>query len=146
MEPSVEKFLTCKRIAVVGASRDARKFGYTIYTDLKNRGYEVCAINPSATEIAGDPCYPDLESVKGKVDAVVMVVRPEKGESIVRQVAGMGIQHLWFQQGADSPELVSLAKELGLNVVSGKCILMYEEPVKSIHSFHRFFAKVFGQY
>jgi uncharacterized protein len=145
MKPSVEQFLSCKRIAVVGASRDTRKFGYAVYTELKQRGYEVYAVNPSAAEVAGDPCYPDLAALKGKVDGVVMVVKPELGEPIVRQAAAQGIRHLWFQQGSETRELVVLAGELGMNVVSGKCILMYEEPVTSIHGFHRFFAKLFGQ-
>ena len=145
MDTSIEQFLSCKRIAVAGASRDKRKFGYTIYTELKQRGYEVFAVNPQAAEIAGDPSYPDLGQLKGKVDAVVLVLSPDKCETIVRQAAEIGVKHLWFQQGSGSPDLVALGKSLGMNVVSGKCILLYEEPVQSIHAFHRFFAKLFGQ-
>jgi predicted CoA-binding protein len=145
MEKSIESFLLCKRIAVAGASRDKRKFGYAIYTELKQRGYEVYAVNPLADEVAGDPCYASLELLKDKIDSVVMVVTPSKGEALVRQAAAIGVKQLWLQSGADSPELIALGKSLGMNVVAGKCILLYEEPVQSIHAFHRFFAKLFGQ-
>jgi predicted CoA-binding protein len=145
MDKSIESFLSCKRIAVVGASRDKRKFGYTIYTELKQRGCEVSPVNPLANEVAGDPCYSNLQALKDKIDAVVLVVPPVKGEPMVRQAAAIGVKQLWLQSGADSADLVALAKSLGMNVVAGKCILLYKEPVQSIHAFHRFFARLFGK-
>jgi hypothetical protein len=41
--------------------------------------------------------------------------------------------------------LVELGKQLGLNMVSGKCIMMYAEPVRSIHKWHRGFMKLIGR-
>jgi len=41
---------------------------------------------------------------------------------------------------------LALVKDLGLSAVSGKCIMMYAQPVTSVHSWHKFFAKLFGQY
>lgn len=145
MDQAVQEFLKCRRIAVVGVSRSGKKFGNEIYKELKGRGYEVYAVHPEMDQINGDPCYKDVLSLQGKVEGVVVCVPPQKGEAVVRQVGQAGIRHLWLQMGADSPQLVSLARQLGMSVVAGKCILLYEEPVRSFHSFHRFFARLFGR-
>jgi predicted CoA-binding protein len=145
MKKEVQDFIQGKIFAVVGVSRNDKKFGSAIYTELKDRGYSVFGVNPNLTEFAGSPCYPTVGAINNKVDGVIVCVPPVKGEQIVKDTAAAGIKNIWLQQGADSPSLVKQAQDLKLNTVSGKCILMYMEPVKSFHSFHRFFAKLFGQ-
>jgi uncharacterized protein len=146
MEQAVQNFVKCKRIAVVGVSRKGNKFGNTIATELKGRGYQVSIVHPEAKEIGGEPCFPNLAALQGEVDAVLICVPPKAAEQVVREAVGAGIQNIWLQQGAHSAEAVAAAKQLGVTPVNGKCVLMYAEPVQSIHSFHRFIAKLFGQY
>ncbi len=55
------------------------------------------------------------------------------------------MRKVWLQRGAEPSEALAIAKELGLEAVSGKCILMYAPPVRSIHDFHRAVAKLVGQ-
>jgi predicted CoA-binding protein len=55
------------------------------------------------------------------------------------------MRNIWLQQGSESPEVLKLARELGLSPISGKCILMYAPPVGSFHKFHHFFARLFGK-
>jgi len=145
MDKAIQNFIEVKRLAVVGVSRDQKKFGNTIYKELKSRGFQVFAVNPSMKEIEGEPCYPDLASLKGKVDGVVICVQPAKAVEVVKDAAGAGIQNVWFQQGSDSPDALKAAQELGLNTVSKKCILMYAPPVHSYHKFHRTIIKLVGQ-
>ena len=145
MNQVINDFINGKRIAVVGVSRNAKKFGNAIYTELKQRGYQVFAVNPSINEIAGDPCYPNLKALQGKIDGVLVCVPSSKGETVLREAAELGLHNVWLQQGADSPKLIKLGSELGLNMVSRKCILMYAPPVRSFHNFHRAIAKLFGQ-
>jgi len=145
MNQAINDFINGKRIAVVGVSRNAKKFGNIIYTELKQRGYQVFAVNPSINEIAGDPCYPNLKALQGKIDGAVVCVPSNKGETVLREAAELGLHNVWLQQGADSPQLIKLGSELGLNMVSRKCILMYAPPVRSFHIFHRTIAKLFGQ-
>jgi len=145
MNQAINNFINGKRIAVVGVSRNAKKFGNAIYTELKQRGYQVFAVNPSINEIAGDPCYPNLKALQGKIDGVLVCVPSSKGETVLREAAELGLHNVWLQQGADSPKLIKLGSELGLNMVSRKCILMYAPPVRSFHNFHRAIAKLFGQ-
>lgn len=146
MNKVIEDFIQSKRIAIMGASRDPRKFGNAIVTELKQKGYEVFIIHPEAKEISGQTCYPSLAALKGQVDAVVICVAPDKASQALQQVADAGLTKIWVNQGSQSPEVIAKAKELGLSPVMGKCLLMYAAPVESLHKWHRAFAKIFGQY
>ncbi len=145
MDPAAAEFVKHKRLAIVGVSRDEKKFGSAAYKELKQRGYQVFPVNPNATTVMGDPCYPDLMSLKDQVEGVVVVVPAAQGVGVLRQAAAAGIRDVWVQQMAESPEVLKTGQELSLNLVTGKCILMYAEPVQSIHKWHRGFMRLIGK-
>jgi len=91
MDKSVQDFVQGKRIAVVGVSHDPKKLGNTIYKELKERGFEVYAVNPALDGIAGDPCYPSLAALKDKVDGAVVCVQPARVSGVLREAAKMGL-------------------------------------------------------
>lgn len=146
MNKDIEEFVQSKKIALVGASRTGKKFGNTIADELKLKGYEVFLIHPEAKEIGGRPCYASLADVKDQTDAVLICLPPAKAMEAVIEAGAAGYKKVWLQQGSQSPEVIAKAKELGLSTTSGKCILMYAAPVTSLHTWHRAFAKIFGQY
>ena len=81
IKEAASEFLTKKRVAVTGVSRTPKTHGSnTVYRRLRERGYEVFAVNPNAQEVEGDPSYPDLKSIPGGVEAVVIGTRPEIAE------------------------------------------------------------------
>lgn len=145
MEQAVIDFIQGKRVAVVGASRDRNKFGNMAFKELKQRGYQVYAVNPNAQEVEGELCYANLEELKDQVDGVLVVVPPTKVVPVLREAAQAGIRNVWLQQGSESAEALAAARELGLNTVSNKCILMYATPVKGFHNVHRFFVRLVGK-
>jgi predicted CoA-binding protein len=144
MEQSIQDFMQLKRIAVAGVSRGGKKFGNTIYSDLKAKGYQVYVVHPEMKEYDGQPCYPNPAALKDKVDGLVICTPPAQNARLIAEANQAGIRRLWLQMGADTPALVQQAKDLGMSVTAGKCILLYAEPVTSIHSWHKFFAKLFG--
>lgn len=146
MNQAAKEFVEEKNVALVGVSRNPQKFGQGVMRELITRGYQVYPVHPSAEEIGGVKCYPSLEALKGKVDAVWVGVKPDKGAEVLRSAAGIGVRKVWIQQGGESGELEKLGSELGLNLVTRKCILMYAEPVGPLHGIHRFFVRLFGQY
>lgn len=146
MDPKIQDFVQAKRLAIVGVSRSEQKFGTAIYKELKARGYDVFGVNPNMDAIDGESCYASVGDLAGKVDGVVICVPPQKAAGVVREAAAAGITKIWLQQGAQSLETSKAAREAGVSPVEGKCILMYAGEVKSVHAFHRFFAKLFGQY
>lgn len=146
MDATIKEFLQAKRLAVVGVSRSPQKFGTAVYTELKTRGFEVYGVNPHMETILGDKCYASLGELAGKIDGVVICVKPQQAAEVLREAAALGITRIWVQQGAQSLDVIKAAKEVNVTPVMGKCLLMYAGEVKSIHAFHRFFAKAFGQY
>jgi uncharacterized protein len=145
MNQAIQDFIKAKRVAVVGVSRSGKKFGNSIATELKQRGYQVFIVHPEAKEIGGESCYPNLAALQGKIESVLICVQPKASAGVVQEALQAGVKNIWLQQGAQSPEAVAAARAGGVEPVEGKCILMYIPPVKSFHGWHRFFARLFGQ-
>ena len=147
MNTRIQEFISAKRIAVVGASRtnNKYKFGNMAAAELKRRGYEIFFVHPQAETINGEATYPNLSALKGKVDGVLISLPASKGAAVLQEAATAGFRNVWVQAGGESPELVRLGEALKLNLVTGKCILMYAQPVRSFHAIHRFIARVSGQ-
>jgi len=146
MDQITQDFLQAKRLAVVGVSRTPAKFCNTIYSELKDRGFDVYGVNPQMDTIAGDKCYTSISELAGKVDGAVICLSPQKAAEVIREASASGIKKIWLQQGAQSLETAKAAREVGITPVEGKCILMYAGKVTSFHAFHKFFAKLLGQY
>ena len=102
-------------------------------------------MHPQAESINGMATYPSLSALKGRVDCVLISLPAGKSKEVLQEAAAAGITNVWIQQGGESQELIEMGGELKLNLVTGKCILMYLQPVRSYHAIHRFFAKLGGQ-
>jgi len=143
---TIKNFLSAKKIAIAGASRDPKKFGHSILKELSDKGYEVYPVNPEADEIAGFKCYRKLTDLPDDVAHLHIVTNKSRSAEIVQQAVNRGIQNIWLQLSSDSPEAIELIKKHKLDGISKRCILMYAEPVKGFHNFHRFLNKFFGTY
>lgn len=106
-------------VAVVGASRDRHKYGNKAVRGFRHAGYRVVPINPCGGEIEGLQSYPSLRDVPFAIDMASFYVPPEVGVGLVAEVADLGIPTLWLNPGADGPEVVGRARELGLEPVIG---------------------------
>lgn len=144
MNPLIDDFISSKKIAIVGMSRSGKKFGNYASKELKSRGYEIYPIHPEAKEIDGLACYPDMKSIGGKAEAIWISIAPAKVPAVLNEAAALHIKNIWLQQGAWSNEIQQTIDHLGLPVVSKKCILMYAQPVHSVHKFHRTIKSIFG--
>ena len=111
--------------AVVGATVNPTKYGYTVLNDLHSAGYQVTGVNPNYHSIGKVPCVPTLAEVQPKPDVVVFVVPPHVGLGLLPQVKALGITKAWFQPGAESEEIRVKATELGLQAMAdGSCIMV----------------------
>ena len=142
---SVNEFLAQKKIAVVGVSRNKKKFGNTIYNELKQKGYQVYPINPNLNEYEGTICYPDLLSLPEEIDAVIINVPPAQTEQVVKEVKDAGIKKVWLQQGSQSDTAVKFCEENGIDCVSNECILMFAQPTAFFHRAHKWVWGVMGK-
>ncbi len=140
---AIDDFLGFRSFAVVGVSRSGKKFGNIVYSAFKQMGKRVYPINRFCNQIDEDRCYPSLMDLPEKVEGVVLVVPPNETEKLVKQAAEIGIGSLWIQQGSESRTALEYCEQYGIDVISGQCILMFAEPVKSLHRFHRWVLDVF---
>ena len=124
-EKLILEFLNKKNVfAVIGASRDPKKYGHQVYKDLRKAGYKVYPVNPNADEILGDKCYPSLESLPEKPDVADIVVPPKITEQIVKTCKKLGIRKIWMQPGSESEAAIRFCEENGMDVVHGVCVMV----------------------
>jgi predicted CoA-binding protein len=127
---AASEFLANKRIAVTGVSRTPKAHGSnTVYRRLRDRGYEVFAVNPNADTVEGDPAYQDLKSIPGGVQAVVIGTRPELAEGTMRECAELGIKQVWMHRGPGAGSVSDAAtaygRKHGITVIDGGCPLWF---------------------
>jgi len=121
----VKEFLRRENIfAVVGVSRDKRKYGYRVYKNLKKAGYKVFPVNPNAKEIEGEKCYSSLSYLPEKPDVVIFVVQPRVTEEVVKECKKLGIKRVWMQPGSESEKAVNFCTENNIEVVHGICVML----------------------
>lgn len=134
---SVARFLGGRRYVVAGVSRTSQQPANAIFRKLRSCGFEVVPVNPHAREAEGVPCYPDLESVPGVVDGVVIATHPDVAAAVVRSAHARGVDRVWFHRsfggGSVSEEALSVCRELGMEPIVGGCPLMYVQPVDVVH-------------
>jgi len=141
----IESFIASEPVAVVGVSRNPKKFGYTAFKELKEKGLKVIPVNPSATEILGTKTYPDVTSLPSEVGGVIILTKKEETARIVKDARAKGIKNIWIQQYSESKEAIKELEGSDINYITGECILMFYKP-HSIHKFHRAILKFFGKY
>jgi uncharacterized protein len=135
-------FLASGRVAVTGVSRTPKTHGSNnVYRRLRERGYQVFAVNPNTDQVEGDRCYQDLKSIPGGVDAVVIGTRPEIAEDTMHECAELGIKHVWMHRGPGAGSVSDAATSYGrahsITVIDGGCPLMFEPTADFGHKIMR---------
>ena len=151
LDMKARDFLAQKRIAVVGVSRNNRHHpvGNLIHGRLKGTGHEVFPVNPHMQTFDGDPCYPNLQSIPGGVDGVVIVTRPEITARIVHDCNDAGVSRVWMHRSLGggssvSPEAAEYCRQHEISVIDGACPMMYGDKVDFGHTCMRWFLKLTG--
>ena len=133
----IADFLTGKRIAVAGVSRGKDSAANPVFRKLRDSGYDVLPVNPNAAEVEGVACYPNLASIPGPLDGVVVATHPEVSLQIVRQAAERQVRSVWFHRsfgrGSVSEAAVHECAKRGISCIVGGCPVMYCEPVDLGH-------------
>jgi len=112
-----------KTVAIVGASPNPTRSSYFVGTYLQQSSdFELWFVNPNATEILGQPVYPDLQSLPGVPDVVVVFRKASDIPSVVDDVVAIGASTIWVQLGIWNEEAAYDAEAKGLTVVMDRCI------------------------
>jgi uncharacterized protein len=142
MKEATTAFLANRRIAVTGVSRTPGSHGSNVvYRRFRERGYDVFAVNPNADQVEGDRSYPDLRSIPGGVDGVVIGTHADRALATVQECAELGIAHVWMHRGPGagsvSPEATVWGREHGLQVIDGGCPCMFGKTADGGHKLMR---------
>lgn len=142
----INDFISPRKIAVAGASRNPKKFGGYVFNELKQKGFLLYPVNPNADEIQGEKCYKTIADLPEDVTRLLILTPKNETANIAEAAAKRGIKMVWIQQTAETPEALKILEDAGIPVIYKKCIMMFANPVKGGHAFHRFFVKAFGSY
>jgi hypothetical protein len=141
----INDFIDAQPVAFVGVSRNPKKFGYTAFKELKEKGMKIVPVNPNAEEIMGDKCYPNVKMLPPEVKSIIVFTKKDQTASVIREAKEKGIKQIWIQQMADTKEAIDEMKDTGINYITGECILMHYKP-HSFHKFHGTLKKLFGRF
>jgi len=149
IKEAATEFLASRRIAVTGVSRNPQGHGSNaVYKRLRDRGYQVFAVNPNADEVEGDPCFHDLKSIPDGVEAVVIGTRPETADVTMSECVELGIRRVWMHRGPGpgsvSETAAALGRGKGITVIDGGCPLMFDPTADFGHKCMRGIFKLTG--
>ena len=145
----IRDFLRSRRVVVAGVSRKPGQTANAVYRRLRDSGYEVFPVNPNATNVEGVRCYPDLGSIPGPIDSVVVATHPSVSLDLVRQCGERGVGQVWFHRsfgkGSVLQDSIRACERLGIKCIVGGCPLMYCEPVDFGHRCMRWWLRLQGR-
>lgn len=141
----IETFLKQKKIALVGASRNEKKFGSQVLKHLIENGFEVHPVHPETDSLQGIKTYHSIEMLPDDVQSICLLTNKNNTDLVLAKVMEKGIKNIWIQQFSETPDTVKKASDSELNIIIGRCIFMYTNP-KGVHLFHQRLNKLFRKF
>jgi predicted CoA-binding protein len=141
----IEDFIASEPIAMVGVSRDPKKFGQAAFKELLEKGLKLIPVNPSAAEILGVKAYPNVNALPPEVRGIIIMTKKDQTLGVVKDARAKGIKNIWIQQMADSKDALKELEGTDINYITGECILMHYKP-HGFHKFHRGLNRLFGRF
>ena len=147
---AIQQFLSVKRIAMVGLSRNPRHFSVMLFNELIRRGYDIVPVNPAATMLHGRPCFPRVQDIHPPVEAALLMTAPAVTDTAVADCAQAGVRRIWMYRagakgGSVTPTAVTFCQSQGIQVIPGECPFMFL-PHNGFHALHGFLRKLTGHY
>ena len=120
----IDRCLDCHTIAVVGLSPKPHRDSYRVSQYMQSHGYRIVPINPLASEILGERCYPSLREAAAQVsiDVVNCFRNADDIPPLADDAIAIGAKGLWMQLGIAHEAAAEKARAAGLSVVQDRCI------------------------
>jgi uncharacterized protein len=146
----VRDFLTLRRIALVGVSRDPKDFSRVLFREMCDKGYDMVPVNPAVGAMETRRCFPRVQEIEPPAEAALVLTPPRETERVVRDCAEAGIRRIWMHrgggQGSVSREAVDFCRKQGMHLVEGYCPFMFLPHTPFFHRVHGFVLKLTGDY
>jgi uncharacterized protein len=144
----IEDFLSQKRLALVGVSRNPRDFSRGLFREFCRRGYDMVPVSPNLADVDGHACYGRVQDVTPPVDGVLLMTPPAVTEQVVRDCAEAGVGRVWMfrggGQGAVSASAIAFCEAKNMGVVPGECPYMFFRDTGFLHRAHGFIRQLTG--
>ena len=129
LRAAAEEFLSQRRLAVAGVSRDPKQPANLIFRRLRDAGHDVFAVNPNADMLEGARAYATVREVPGALDGVVVVTTPEVADAVVAECVAAGVPRVWLHRGIGpgsvSQDAIERCRQSGTSVICGGCPAMF---------------------
>lgn len=106
-----------KTVAIVGASRDAKKYSHKAVKAFLKNGYKVYPVNPHSSKIADLDCFADLEDLPEKVEEISIYVPPYLTIGILQTLVDYPVKKIYLNPGSADDIVRSMAEKLNLPIV-----------------------------
>jgi len=87
-----------------------------------------------------------ISSLPDEVTGIVINTKPDITKGLIKETESKGIKHIWLQLGFAGKETIESTRKSTSNIICKECVIMYAEPVKGFHAFHKWLKKSFGKY
>lgn len=145
---AIDSFLACRRLAIVGVSRDPKDFSRSLFQAFVERGYDVVPVNANGGDIDGRPAVRRIADVEPPIEAALLMIPKQASAAVVRECAAAGVERVWLYRaagdGAVSGEAVAAAREHGLELVEGACPFMFLPGTGVFHRLHGLLHRMSG--
>lgn len=145
IQDQADGFLNLEKFAIIGVSENKNKFGNYIFKEMLNKYKIIYQIHPSLTFANECRCYDSIGNLPEPVNGLIINVKSHKVIPIIEESRKEGISDFWIQRGSENNEILNYCSENKINAITGKCILMFLEPVGSLHKFHKTIWKIFAK-
>ena len=144
----IDRFLACRRIAVVGVSRTGNDFSRMLFRELLQRGYDVLPVNPGMASVEGRPCFSRVQEIEPRPEAVLLMTPPTLTDTVVQDCAEAGVGLVWLYRavgsGAVTESAVNFCRSHNIDCIAGYCPYMFLPKNGIPHSWHGVWAKLTG--
>ncbi len=124
-EINLDSFINKNNIfVVVGVSKNKDKYGFKVFKDLKDKGYNVYGINPKLKDSEKERIYTSLELLPVKADVLIFVVKPEVTENVLKIAKKLKISKIWLQPGSESEKSIKFCKDNNLKLIANQCVMI----------------------
>ena len=123
----------CRTIAVVGLSPDPGRASFGVARHMQAAGYRIVPVNPNATSVLGERCYPSLgEAARHEsIDLVNCFRRSEEIAALADEAIAVGAKAVWMQLGVVDHAAADKLRTAGLQVVQDRCLMIEHRLAKA---------------
>ena len=93
---AIDSFLACRRLAIVGVSRDPKDFSRSLFQAFVERGYDVVPVNANGGDIDGRPAVLRIADVEPPIEAALLMIPKQASAAVVRECAAAGVERVWL--------------------------------------------------